>query len=253
MKIRALFMASAIACLSFYFISPVQAEDEDGPLSHWFLGLGAGVVSPLINHRINFANSGMPGFPDDKYVTNDWTRSPSFSLTGGYQWQFANDWLTAISLGLEYNYSQPQLKGDIYVNALDDAKNFRYQYTIKQQLIQLKLKLNLFTWYEFMPFLSLGAGAAINDVDNYSESPISGATSFDKRYAFTAATTTQFASSIGIGVDYWFKENMAMTAGYYYTSTGNVRTGPGEGVLSGNHLTNKLALNSLELQVLYFF
>jgi len=46
---------------------------------------------------------------------------------------------------------------------------------------------------------------------------------------------------------------MALTIGYRYTTTGHVQTGRGTGTLSGNRLTNTLSLNSLELQVLYFF
>ena len=263
MKIRALFMTFTLALpLSFCFISPVQAEDEETAPQWaeneevslpWFVSIGTGIVSPVVNQKINFANSGMPGFPDDEYVTNDWSRSLLFSLSAGYQWKFAADYPTAFSLGLQYTYDQPQIKGDIYINSLADSKNFRYQYNVKQQLIQVMAKLNLFSWYELMPYLSLGAGIVNNNVNDYSESPIAGQTDFGKRYQFTSATTSQFAGSIGIGADYQFKDNMALTIGYRYTTTGHVQTGRGTGTLSGNRLTNTLSLNSLELQVLYFF
>ncbi|MBX3709797.1 MAG: outer membrane beta-barrel protein [Gammaproteobacteria bacterium] len=248
-------MQRIVGCLIFlsiFCISDVYAR-QALLLSGWFAGVGAGAAFPSVSHRTDFACSGMPGFPDDKYVANNAKNSLELLLTGGYQWQRDQDWLPAYSLGLQYAYAQPRVKGVIYVNNLPDTRNFNYRYDVDQHLIMLNFKADIYRWNELMPFLAAGVGVAINNMNNYSDSPIAGETIWNRRYGFTSGHTTQFAESIGAGLDYWLADNLQASLGYQYACTGNVRSGHGEGSLSADRLTNQLSLSSVDLQLVYFF
>ena len=218
----------------------------------WYVGAAVGMADPTGSDAINYATSGMPGFPDDRYVGTGGDNSVLWSVVGGYQWQRDAEWIPAFSLGLGYTRTVPQINGVIYVNSLSDAKNFTYKYDVTQQLPMATLKVDLYNWKHFMPYISAGAGAAINTVQNYSDEPIPGATLWNRGYGFRSSKTTNFAGSIGAGIDYWLANKAQLSLGYQYTSAGTVKTGFGEGVLSSNQLSNKLNTNSVGFQAVYF-
>lgn len=230
---------------------PVHVSYSAAPHG-WFVGAAVGMVDPAGTDATNYATSGMPGFPDDKYVGNGGDNSVFWSVVGGYQWQRDAEWLPAFSLGFAYTRTVPKINGVIYVNGLSDAKNFTYKYDVTQQLPMATFKLDLYDWNHFMPYISAGAGAAINTVQNYSDEPIPGATLWNRGYGFTSSRTTNFAGSIGAGIDYWIANKTQLSLGYQYTSAGTVTTGYGEGVLSSNQLSSKLNTNSVGLQAVYF-
>lgn len=232
--------------------APMILSNNPVPPQGWFGGFGVGWTSPTGTDATNFATSGMAGFPDDKYVGNGGNDAVSWSILGGYQWQRDAQWFPALSLGVGYTRASPSINGVIYVNSMDEAKNFTYKYHVTQQLPMVTFKADLWRWKRFMPYVSVGAGMAINQVHNYSDAPIPGATLWKRGYGFTSTTNTQFANSIGAGVDYWIANKAQLSLGYQYTSSGTVHTGYGEGVLSSNQLSNKLNSNSVSLQAVYF-
>ncbi|CAM2737868.1 Sporulation related domain [Legionella steigerwaltii] len=231
-------------------------KDKDGvlPANHWFIGVGGGWMDPFGTDATNFASSGMPGFPDDRYVTNSSDSTGQISGFVGYQWRRAALWFPATSLSFEYTYTFPiHINGVIFVNDLPDAKNFTYKYDITQQLPMAKLKLDLYQWKQFMPYISGGVGVALNRVSDYSDSPIPGATVMERRFGFSSTTTTQFAGSFGAGLDYWFNYNAQISVGYELAYYGKARTGDGQGTLSDNHLENNLNSNGVVVKGTYFF
>src|SRR5262245_8707664 len=70
--------------------------------SGWFIGPAVGITVPLIGHKTNYATSGIPGFPFDKYVADRKTASAVVSVLAGYQWRRDAIYFPAYSLGLEY-------------------------------------------------------------------------------------------------------------------------------------------------------
>lgn len=218
----------------------------------WFVGLGVGWLNPTNTNSVNFASSGMPGFPDDRYVANSAGDAASYSIIGGYQWLRDTAWFPAISLALSYTGATPSITGVIYQNDLPDAKNFVFKYEVSQQLPMATLKVDLYNWRIFMPYVSVGIGAAMNKVRNYADTPIPGETVQRRRYGFNSATNTNFASSVGAGLDYWISHKVQLSVGYQFTSSGSISTGFGNGSLAANRLTNKLRTNSVGLQALYF-
>lgn len=232
---------------------PAHASTVNSVPPHgWFAGFGEGVTIPSGTDAVNFATSGMPGFPDDKYVSHGGDDAFAWSINGGYQWQRDAEWFPAMSLGLSYTRTIPGVKGVIYVNSLEDAKNFTYKYDVTQQLPMLTFKVDLCSWKQLMPYISVGAGLAINQVHNYSDAPIPGATLWKRGYGFNSSQSTHFANSIGAGIDYWIANKAQLSLGYQYTSTGTINTGYGEGVLASNQLTNKLNTSSVGLQTIFF-
>ncbi len=217
-----------------------------------FIGVGVGGTDPTDAQSINYASSGMPGFPDDRYISNGAEGAVSYSIMGGYQWQRNAIWLPALSLGLGYTRASPEITGVIYENSLDDSKNFAFKYDVLQQLSMVTLKADLVSWHQLMPYVSVGAGVAVNKVGDYSDWPIPGATLQHRRYGFNSATNTNFADSFGAGFDYWFAHKTQISLGYQFISTGNIKTGLGSGTLSSNRLTNKLKTNNFSLQAMYF-
>ncbi|AUH72627.1 SPOR domain-containing protein [Legionella sainthelensi] len=224
------------------------------PANHWFIGLGGGWMAPFGTNTTNFASSGMPGFPDDKYVTNNRNGTGQISAFSGYQWRRDTLWFPATSLSFEYTYSFPfRVNGFIFVNNLPDAKNFTFKYDVLQHVPMAKLKLDLYQWQQFMPYVSGGLGVAINQVNNYSDSPIPGATMMHRRFGFTSASTTHFAGSFGAGLDYMFNYNSQITLGYELAYYGEARTGYGKGVLNNDRLESKINSNAVILKGTYFF
>ena len=241
-------------------ITPVRVthfyKDKDGvaPANHWFIGVGGGWMDPFRTDATNFASSGMPGFPDDRYVSKGSDTTGQISGFVGYQWRRANIYFPAISLSFEYIHTFPiSINGDIFVNDLPDTKNFTYKYDISQELPMAKLKLDLYQWKQFMPYISGGVGAAINHVSNYSDTPIPWATLMQRRFGFTSATTTQFTGSFGAGLDYWLNYNSQISVGYELAYYGKARTGNGQGTLSADHLENNLNSNAVVVKGTYFF
>ncbi len=177
-----------------------------------------------------------------------------YSIFAGYQWRRATDWLPAYSLAARYTYTDSaRVDGFIYVNGLPETKNFTYQYDVSQQLIMAQLKLDLYRWQQLMPYVSAGAGVAVNRAHSYSDRPIPGATTWTRNYGFNSGTQTQFAGSLGAGLDYDFNDKTQVSLGYELSYYGKVSTGMGNGVLRANHLENKLNSNAVVLQGTYFF
>lgn len=231
-------------------------KDKDGvlPGNPWFVGLGVGWMSPFGTNATNYAYSGMPGFPDDRFDGNDSKSSPQYSVFAGYQWRQNNQWLPAYSLSLNYTYiSSAEISGVIFINNLPDSRNFTYKYDISQQTVLAKFKADLYQWQQFMPYLSAGAGVSFNRTHNYSDSPIPGATLLQRRYGFNSATRSQFAGTVGAGIDYWFNDRSQISLGYELAYYGKVRTGNGQSILSANRLENKMNSNAIVLQGVYFF
>lgn len=235
-------------------ITPVY-KDKDGvtPENRWFVGLGGGWMIPSGTHATNFASSGMPGFPDDRYLNTDSDNTGQISGFAGYQWRRPDVFIPAISLSFEYTYTFPvNIQGVIFVNNLPDTQNFTYQYDISQQIFMPKLKVDLYQWQQWMPYISGGLGVVLNRVSNYSDSPIPGATVMDRNYGFNTATKTQFAASAGVGLDYWLNSNSQISAGYEFSYYGKARTGNGQGSLSENRLENNLDSNTFVIKGTYF-
>lgn len=240
-------------------VSPTHApsiyKDKDGvePENHWFIGIGGGWIAPFGTDATNFASSGMPGFPNDRYVNNGSSSAGQISGFAGYQWQRPNIYFPAISLSFEYAYTFPlSINGDIFVNDLPDAKNFTYKYDISQQIAMARLKLDLYQWKQFMPYISGGLGASVNRVSNYSDSPIPGATVMHRRYGFNSVSTTQFAGSLGAGLDYWLNYKSQISLGYELTYNGKAKTGYGQGILSADRLESSLNSNAVVIKGTYF-
>ncbi|MBN9228679.1 MULTISPECIES: SPOR domain-containing protein [Legionella] len=231
-------------------------KDKDGvpPANHWFIGVGGGWMDPFGTNTDNFATSGMPGFPDDRYASKSSGSAGQISGFLGYQWRRPALWLPATSLSFEYTYTFPlSIDGHIFVNDLPDTDNFTYKYDISQQLFMAKLKLDVYQWKQFMPYISGGIGAVLNRASNYSDSPIPGATLMNRRYGFTSATTTQFAGTFGAGLDYWLNYNSQISVGYELAYYGKAKTGYGEGTLSNDRLENNLNSNAVVVKGTYFF
>lgn len=230
--------------------------DKDGvqPLNQWFIGFGAGWMSPFGTDQTNFSPSGIPGFPYDAYVVNNTKTSTQISAFAGYQWRRDSEWIPATSLSFEYIYTFPlSLDGDILVNNLQDSRNFNYKYDISQQIPMAKLKLDLYRWQKFMPYVSGGIGVAFNRVYNYSQNAIPGATLMIKRFGYTSTTTSQFAGSVGAGIDYWINYNSQISLGYELAYYGKARTGGGQGPLNGTRLETNFNSNAVVLKGTYFF
>lgn len=236
-------------------IIPVLYKDKDGvsPENHWFVGMGGGWLAPFGTDATNFATSGIPGFPDDRYLNNGSGNTGQISAFAGYQWRRSSLYFPAVSLSFEYTYTFPaNIHGVIFVNDLPDTRNFTYKYEVSQQLPMAKLKLNLYQWKQFMPYVSGGLGVAVNRASDYSDSPIPGATVMGRRFGFNPGNTTQLAGSLGVGFDYWYNYHCQITLGYELAYYGKARTGYGQEILSASRLGGNFNSNSLVIKGTYF-
>jgi len=237
-------------------VIPAGNDNQASPVGSIYVGIGTGFMFPHLTHTTNFTTSGLSFLPSlqDKYVTNHAKSSIEASFLAGYRWQCQSQWLSALSLGVEYTYSRPELSGNIFKFSLPQAKIFQYKYKVAEQAILLKLKFNFHEWHHFSPYASVGAGIAVNHVYGYTTGLLPNVPpGYSSLGNFASATTTNFADSFGAGIDYWVNNNLQLSLGYEYTHYGVVRTGYGSGVLANDRLSNSLSSNAVTLSIVRFF
>lgn len=224
-----------------------------------YIGAGGGELFPTTTTTTNSTATG-PGWPNDTY-TNRRTLSdePYFFVDGGYTWKRKSNWLPYYSIGARYSYAAPMtVSGNIDQYSVPGFTNYGYQYSIQQQSILAILKADLFRWKKIMPYVTGGAGLAINNAFNYKEQAYSGVTPRVSP-GYQSNATTNFSYILGGGFDVILTKKLWLNLEYNYANYGTVKTGYGADTstltgynYSGCLLKNKLRANTALLGLTYY-
>lgn len=212
--------------------------------SEWYFSAGAGVSFPDTD-QTNYISSG-PGWPNDEYRYQSVHTQGLIALGAGYMWPTCKKWLPYYSIGLNYQYGFPaHVVGKINQFSLAQFANYDFRYRIQRQTLFANLKGDIVNWYEFMPFVAIGAGVSFNKIDDYNESPMPG---IDARISpgFTSNTTTNFSYLLGAGIDYFIPQSTyIISLEYQYGYFGHVKTGVGISSFVDDRLSSTLTANTL--------
>jgi opacity protein-like surface antigen len=126
-----------------------------------------------------------------------------------------------VQFGVEYDYfgsiSESGLNEVGFVDA--DFTSYNYSYRIQtQQVMGVAKALGSYRQY-YHPYVSLGLGAAFNDVYNYSVTPVT-TNNLNPTPDYVDTLNTQFTYTLGIGVDTDVYEAIQLGVGYRYSNFG---------------------------------
>ena len=250
-------MKKSLLCYAFLLClsHPLWASNNAAtPLyspNGFYIGGNVGGTFPNIDNN-NYLTSGM-GWPNDQYHYKQANSSALMSLLGGYTWATHREWLPFYSLGLNYTYVFPsKLSGNINQYSLPEFNNYDFQYKIQRQTLLAILKMDIYRWANFMPFLSLGAGVSVNRAYDYDENAVPNVTSRVSP-GFGSSSSTNFSYMIGAGVDLIAMNNFVMGLEYNYGYFGNAKTGYGNNGNSNSRLSTRLNSNTIVLSANYYF
>ncbi|CAM2904057.1 Opacity protein and related surface antigens [Legionella steigerwaltii] len=151
----------------------------------------------------------------------------------------------ALQLGIGFYRPNNFSSSGILMQGVDEqsADEFTYNYKIKSSQLFFEGKLLHSAEKIFHPYVSLGLGAAFNNTSNYQ-------TSVPPFLTFTPEfedhKTTNFAYSLGVGVDVDLCKNWRLGVGYRYVGLGEVSLD--EGMLDVMPFTSTLTLPHFYMQ-----
>ncbi len=219
-----------------------QAKQQYSNGFHPFLTLSGGVAEAKTGHSQTINRDG-------DFTTYQYTSRHSHSnrmLWGGtIGSEVLVDPQWALQLGISF-YRPNNFSGSgILIQGVDEqsADEFTYHYKIKSSQLFFEGKLLRSVKNIFHPYVSLGLGAAFNKTSNYQ-------TSVPPFLTFTPEfedhKTTNFAYSLGLGIDLDLCKNWRLGLGYRYVGLGEANLG--DGILDGMTFTQTLTLPHLYMQ-----
>lgn len=219
--------------------------------AHWYVGAEGGVNQPEFASQM-FVNNGS-GFAQpfnlDQYTTNERDQG-LIGLSAGRRWQRSTPWFPAYSLGLRYNYLFPTNAGrQVIQYNLPQFTNYNYNWKLSSNVFLASGKLNIFQSGGFLPYVQAGAGFSANRSSIYHEYA-TGSVTPRISPAFTGNTKTEFAYSLGAGLDYLVRPRFILSAGYEYKNLGHFNSGRGlgdwaaESLSLGTYQTNGVTIGA---------
>lgn len=223
--------------------------------NHWYVSAGGGMEYPHFNaaSRVNNGSGFTPPANQDIYSFQN-NHHPFLTLSTGYRYAATRLWLPALSLGLNYQYLPSNDIGGHIVQYSDPTfTNYNFRWDITTQLLLAAAKLNLFQYHHLMPYVSAGMGAAYIRASSYHETALAGVTPRTSA-GFAENTNTQFAYTLGAGLDYQINSTWLVSGGYQYLNLGKIRSGSGSAGWSGQSLyLGYYRSNELLINLIYLF
>jgi len=224
--------------------------------SSWFVNGQIGGQKPQSGSAIAINNGiGLPPPSDRDIYTNNGTKmNPLLGVQAGRRWEFSNKWLTAASLGAQYQYFfASSVNGQVIQFSLPEFTNYSYQWQMGSNLILANGKLNFINYKRFSPYFSAGVGAVVNSNQEYTESAYPDVTARNSP-DFQGNSNGQFAYTLGTGIDYRFSPELLLNAGYQYSNLGSLGTGYGINSWSSQSLNlGRYQSNAFLLGLTYLF
>lgn len=218
-------------------LRPVDMSTPVNPAA-WFVNANVGGTKAGTGSSTTVDNgSGLASpYNQDIYNADGSDRSLLFGIQVGRHWEMDNPWLSAFSLGVQYqNVSTSNFSGQVIEFSLPEFTNYNYKWNMNSNLVLANAKLNLINYKRFSPYLNGGAGIVLNKANGYSESALSGVTPrVSPGYADNPST--QFGYILGAGIDYQLSPTLIVSAGYQYSNLGTANSGAGVDSWATQHL-----------------
>ncbi|HTM63740.1 MAG TPA: hypothetical protein VL360_04500 [Gammaproteobacteria bacterium] len=198
------------------------------------------------------------GWPADHYSVTGISDTPFIMGGFGYMWDRSNTWLPSQSLGVRFMLTQAaKITGYIDQYTLPEFRNYIYSYDVSLFNILGIYKLDIVSFNNFMPFVTIGAGLSTANMSSYTEMAPSNVTprvnpQFNDNMSFNLAYL------VGAGIDWAMRDDVWVNLEFDYANYGMVYTGKGENYTSqtGNFnnewLKNKLAATSIFLGLTFY-
>lgn len=247
MKRMLFFCLTAFSLTTTYAMPQIQTPNDPGV----FLGADAGMLFTQVMGS-NSIGTGA-GWPPDYYSTQSITNQPGFFFDSGYTWAHSADWFPYYTAMLQYFYLPiTTVKGSIDQYSLPNFRNYNYQYDISLLNIMGLIKVDIYRWNNFLPFILAGAGVVNYDVSNYKENPTSGVTP-RVNPLFSGNNGNNFSYELGIGFDYILQKNLWLNIQYTYFNFGTIQAGPGTNysTLTGTNYDNESLKNKISAKGIF--
>ncbi|BBB14827.1 uncharacterized protein RVIR1_03040 [Candidatus Rickettsiella viridis] len=159
----------------------------------------------------------------------------SFSVGAGWLWpqvyRLESPYFPFVSIGLSYQHTNlfNTKKSVVYwfEEALPDGEKAAQPfavapYTFSQDSVMANLKLDLYRWRYVMPYLSLGLGAAWNQVKDKAVFTAVDGEQVRGQITDANSRNTAFSYSAGLGLDFPVTEKFWLSLGYAYSGLGRM-------------------------------
>lgn len=203
----------------------------------WFVNGQAGgqEISTASSATVNNGSGLSSPFNQDIYTVQSTSGATLLGAAAGYRWSLPNAWLSAVSLGLQYQYLFTNtIQGKVIQYGLRPFTNYEYTWQTTNNLLVGNVQFNLMNYRHFSPYLNAGAGGVFRQSKTYIESPIANVTPrISPNYA--NHSDTQFAYILGAGIEYEWQRYL-FSAGYQFSDLGVLRSGRGSSSWSSQYL-----------------
>jgi opacity protein-like surface antigen len=221
--------------------------------ANWFVAVGVGVEHPQFGSSMSVNNGSDAPSPYDQDIYSTHRRTEAvIDISAGRRWKRDHKWIPAYSFGLAYQRLFPtNVGGTVMQYSSPDFVNYTYQSSVSSDLFEAFTKLNLFNYRFLSPFITAGAGCALNRSSGYSETALANVTA-RQNPNFASKTTSNFAYTLGAGIDFNVSNRLAISVDYKYLNLGKVTSGSGAGTWIKQLDLGSLKVNEVLINATYF-
>lgn len=222
----------SVCLLSCYF--PVLLAHQA------YVSLAVGLAKFDIPSAITIRNGSFytNGMANDRYDTHQATKTTA-SLTTGLIFPHQSSWISQVWLGLSFqHFAKQDMGGNISQYALDQFKNYQYQWYRQVNTLMLVSRAVLPLTHHVDSFAQLGIGAATINMTGYQEQAANGIASRISP-AFTDHHHLKATYAAQAGLQKSISDTMQISLAYQYQYFGRLNSGQGSGLWSQSLLSLK--------------
>lgn len=205
--------------------------------NQWFAQIQGGIVSPSANDIMTVDNGSNfpPPLNVDRYSLN-YHQQDTFALTIGQRVATHFPLLQSYTIsGRIQHINAENVGGTIMQYSLPEFLNYNYHWNIETTTVTADTKLNIVQLASFSPYVNGGLGIAFNKANSYTETAFPGVTPRISP-SYSNRTFDEFTYHIGGGLDFALTPHWLLSAGYEFTSLGDVKSGRGQSTWAGESL-----------------
>lgn len=213
--------------------------------------VSAALGSDFTNISMNQTISLISPF-QNTYVGSHHDINLATGLFVGVETQLLSNNKLLAQFGVSYDHTNHlEAEGHILQFANPNFDNFIYQYNIQSERFFFETKLLTTMGQYFHPFVTLGAGEAVNRADQYKETALS-SDSVPMSPGFNGHTSYSFAYLWGVGIEMDLNDHFRLGGLYHYVNLGQIRLGTSSSQTTTDTLNNNhLNINEILLQLSY--
>lgn len=218
MRQTAIFLSLLFSTLSFSKTTSISSNQWQT-----VLGVGAGITNTINLGQSIFFPIQNPAIDEYyRYTPQNQTQTTGLiELFSGVEkpfQQFSRDWI--IQMGLAYSQSGSFKEQGTLEQGADPQSANQYAYKYSTTLRQLMFETKIMAVYaKWRPFLLLGLGGAINTAYDY-KTTVPVFETFTRQY--NDSTKGSIAYRIGVGVEWWFTDQLRAGLGYRFADLGKI-------------------------------